>query len=100
VFFWKKTPLSNDTKALISLAKSGKSFLSDLMKTKMSEQSGTALRILDLKTNETSEFSSITRAAKAMGVTQPALSSRLNKAQGSFIVKKRYQVERVNPEKT
>jgi hypothetical protein len=35
-----------------------------------------------------------------MGVTQPALSSRLNKAQGSFIVKKRYQVERVNPEKT
>ena len=66
----------------------------------MSEESGTALRILDLETNETSEFSSITRAAKAMGVTQPPLSRRVKNTEGPFIVKKRYQVERVKPDKT
>lgn len=65
------------------------------MKAKMSEKSGTALRIIDLKTNETSVYSSITKAAKAMGVTQPPLSRRVNNRQGSFIVKKRYQVEKV-----
>ena len=61
----------------------------------MSEDTGTALRVLDLKTNETSVYTSITRAAKAMGVTQPPLSRRVKNTQGSFIVKKRYQVERV-----
>lgn len=91
---------SKETKALISLARLGKSFISDSIKTKMSEESGTALRILDLETNETSEFSSITRAAKAMGVTQPPLSRRVKNTEGPFIVKKRYQVEIVKPDKT
>jgi group I intron endonuclease len=90
---------SKETKALISLARLGKSFISDSIKTKMSEESGTALRILDLETNETSEFSSITRAAKAMGVTQPPLSRRVKNTEGPFIVKKRYQVERVEQDK-
>lgn len=91
---------SKETKALISLARLGKSFLSDSIKAKMSEESGTALRITDLNTNETSEFSSITKAAKAMNVTQPPLSRRVKNTQGSFIVKKRYLVEKVDTEKT
>jgi len=91
---------SEETKGLIARARLGKSFLSDSIKAKMSEESGTALRITDLKTNETSEFSSITKAAKAMNVTQPPLSRRVKNTQGSFIVKKRYLVEKVNSEKT
>ena len=84
-----------ETKSLICLAILGKSFLLESVKDKMSEDTGTALRVLDLKTNETSVYTSITRAAKAMGVTQPPLSRRVKNTQGSFIVKKRYQVERV-----
>lgn len=87
---------SAETKALISLARSGKSFLSESMKEKMSADSGTAVRVLDLSTNEISMYSSITRAAKAMGVTQPPLSRRLKETEGSIIVKKRFQVEKVN----
>lgn len=30
-----------------------------------------------------------------MGVTQPAISKRFNKGQGSFIMKKQYKVEKV-----
>jgi hypothetical protein len=86
---------SEETKSLIRLARLGKSFLLESVKDKMSEDTGTALRVLDLKTNETSVYTSITRAAKAMGVTQPPLSRRVKNTQGSFIVKKRYQVERV-----
>ncbi len=41
-------------------------------------------------------YPSITRAAKAMGVTCPPLSRRLKKAQGYIIVKKHFQVEKVN----
>ena len=86
---------SKETKAFISLARLGKNFLSESARDKMSESTGTALRVLDLKTNETSVYTSITRAAKAMGVTQPPLSRRVKNTQGSFIVKKRYQFERV-----
>lgn len=88
--------LSKETKTLISLARLGKSFLSESIKAKMSEKSGTALRVLDLKTNKISEFSSINKAAKAMGVTQPPLARRVKNTQGSFIVKKRYQIERLS----
>ena len=87
---------SEETKALISLARLGKSLLSESMKAKMSEESGTSLRVIDLKTNEISVYTSITKAAKAMCVTQPPLSRRVKNTQGSFIVKKRYQVEKVN----
>ena len=41
-----------EVKALISLARLGKSFLSESVKDKMSKDTGTALRVLDLKTNE------------------------------------------------
>lgn len=106
---------TEETKALISLARLGKSFLSESIKAKMSEESGTALKVLpgaarrleehplppggevlDLNTNETSVYTSITKAGKAMGVTQPALSRRVKNTQGCFIVKKRYRVEKVN----
>lgn len=86
---------SAETKALISLARLGKCFLSESIKEKMSADQGTALRVLDLSTNEISEYTSINKAAKAMGVTQPPLSNRLKQTQGSIIVKKRFVVEKV-----
>lgn len=43
---------SKETRALITLAKIGKSFLSDAVKAKMSKESGTALRVVDLETNK------------------------------------------------
>lgn len=87
---------SAETKALISLARLGKSILSESIKDKMSADSGTAIRVLDLNTKDISVYTSITKAAKAMGVTQPPLSRRLKETQGSIIVKKRFQVEKVN----
>lgn len=86
---------SKETKALISLARLGKNFLSESAREKMSESTGTALRVLDLKTNEISLYTSITRAAEAMGVTRPSLGKRVKNTQGSFLVKKRYQVEKM-----
>jgi group I intron endonuclease len=85
---------SKETRALITLAKLGKSFLSESMKTKMSVNSGTPLSVLDLKTNETSMYYSITKAAEAMGVSQAAISKRIkNMTRDPFIIKKRYKVE-------
>lgn len=86
---------SKETKALISLARLGKNFLSESARDKMSESTGTTLRVLDLKTNEISLYTSITRAAEAMGVARPSLGKRIKNTQGSFLVKKRYQVEKV-----
>jgi len=43
----------------------------------MSAERGTALKVIDLNTNETSVYTSIIKAAKAMGVTQPSLSIRV-----------------------
>lgn len=87
---------SEETKALITLARLGKSHLSESIRAKMSKESGTAVRVIDLETNEVSVYTSITRAAKAMGVTQPPLSRKVKSTHGSFIVKKRYQVEKIN----
>ena len=80
---------SEETKALISAARLGKSYLPESSKAKLSEESATAIavRVIDLETNETSVYRSIKKAANAMGVTQPPLSVRLKKTQGSFIVK-------------
>lgn len=86
---------SKEVRALITLAKLGKSILSESVKAKMSEESGTALRVIDLETNEISVYTSIKKAAEGMGVSQPAVSKRLSKSEDSFVVKKRYQVEKV-----
>lgn len=86
---------SKEVRALITLAKLGKSILSESVKAKMSQESGTALRVIDLETNEISVYTSIKKAAEGMGVSQPAVSKRLSKSEDSFVVKKRYQVEKV-----
>jgi group I intron endonuclease len=86
---------SKETKAKISLARLGKNFISESTRAKMSEYTGTALRVLDLKTNDISLYTSITRAAKAMGVTRPSLGKRLKNTQGPFLVKNRYQIEKM-----
>ena len=70
---------SKEVRALITLAKLGKSFLSESVKAKMSADSGIALKVVDLETNETSVYTSIKKAAAAMGVSQPAISKRLSK---------------------
>lgn len=87
---------SAETKALISLARLGKSFISESLKDKMSAERGISIKVLDLNTSLVSVYTSITRAAKAMGVTQPSLSKRLKETQGPIIVKKCFQVEKVN----
>lgn len=89
---------SKETRALITLAKSGKSVLSESMKSKMSVDRGTSLRVLDLITNETSVYPSITKAAEGLGVSQAAISKRFkNTNEGILIVKKRYKLEKVSP---
>ncbi len=88
--------VSEETKALIRLARLGKPHISEEAKSKMSEERGTAVRVLDLKTNETSVYTSTKKAAEAMGVAQTGVSRRLKKSPGSIIVKKRYQVEKVD----
>ena len=85
------------TEAWIALAKLEKPVLSDSMKSKMSADRGTAIKVLDLKTQETSVHTSIKKAAGVIGVSHPAISKRLSQNKDSFIVvKKRYQVEKVN----
>jgi DNA-binding Lrp family transcriptional regulator len=59
------------------------------------EKNSDARPFHDLSTNEIQEYTSINKAAKAMGVTQPPLSNRLKETQGSIIVKKRFVVEKV-----
>ena len=85
---------SKESKALISLARLGKSILSDSIKAKMSAEKGTALRFIDLETNETSVYPSITKAAQGMGVTQPPLSRRVKNTQGPFIFKNVFKLKK------
>lgn len=85
--------LGEETKAKIREARVGKSFLTEEAKSKLSKDSGTALKVVDLLTKEGFEFTSIKKAAEFMGVSQPAVSTRL-KTQDSFIIKKRYQVNK------
>ena len=84
---------SEETKAKIREKRLGKSFLSEATKARMSEDSGTGVKVLDLKTKESFEFTSITKAAEFIGVSRPALSTRF-KTKKSFVVKKRYLVEK------
>lgn len=86
--------LTQETKDLIRAARLGKYLLSEKTKTRMSEMSGIAIKVFDLKTNETSFFSSMKKAAEMLDVSQPALSFRF-KTNNSFLLKKRYQIEKV-----
>lgn len=67
--------------------------MSEAAKAKLSKDNGKAVKVLDLITKERFEFTSIKKAAEFMKVSTPAVSTRL-KTQNSFIIKKRYQVEK------
>jgi group I intron endonuclease len=68
---------SEETKAQIRAARLGKSYLSESTKARMSEERGiAAIRVIDLETNETSVYTSLKKAAEAMGITRPLLSMR------------------------
>jgi len=95
--------LSDKTKAEMSAAKKGKNnplfgkTHSEKTKNKMSEALGTAVQVLDLETNETSTFSSITKAAKSIGVDHGLLTYRLKKLKETscFVFKGRYKIEKL-----
>jgi hypothetical protein len=55
---------------------------------------GTSLEVLDLETNATSTFASISKAAEALGISKQALSKRF-KTTNSFVLKGRYQIEKI-----
>jgi group I intron endonuclease len=70
---------SEETKAKLSEAKIGNKHSlgrvqSEETRNKISEIRGTAIKVLDLETNETSIFPSMNKAAKKVGVTHVALS--------------------------
>lgn len=93
---------SEETKVKMSEAKKGQKYFlgkthSEETKNKMSEARGTGIKVLDLETNEVSIFSSMKKAAEALGVTHPALSKRFGGTTNSFILKGRYQIEKVKP---
>jgi len=96
----KGKTLTEESKKKISVAMFGnKKFLgkthSEVSKAKISEARGTTVKVLDLNTNETSIFSSMNKAAKALGVTQPALSKRFVGTTDSFVLKGRYQITKI-----
>jgi len=93
---------SEETKGKISEALRGNKhslgrIQSEETRSKISEILGTAIKVLDLETNETFIFPSMNKAAKKAGVTHVALSKRFNGTSDSFIVGGRYQIERVKP---
>jgi group I intron endonuclease len=95
--------LSDKTKAKLSEIKKGENnplfgkTHSEETKNKMSEALGTAIKVLDLETNETSTFSSITKAAKSIGVDHGLLTYRFKKINKTscFVFKGRYQIEKL-----
>lgn len=94
-----RTP-SEETKAKFSEAKRGNTYClgraqSEETRSKISEARGIAIKVLDLETNETFIFPSMNKAAKKIGVTHVALSKRFNGTSNSFVVKGRYQIEKV-----
>lgn len=93
---------SEETKGKMSLAKKGKKprlgkIHSEETKNKISEARGTMVKVLDLETNETSTFSSITKAAKSIGVDHGLLTYRFKKINKTscFVFKGRYQIEKL-----
>lgn len=55
---------------------------------------GISVKVLDIDTNETKTYSSINKAAEALDVSQQRLSYHFQKT-NSFILKGRYQIEKV-----
>lgn len=84
---------SEETKSKISEARKGQKILEET-KAKMSAKKGTLVKVLDFETNETITYSSINKAAKALGVSQQRLSYHFQET-NSFILKDRYQLDKL-----
>lgn len=65
---------------------------SEETKGKMSAALGTPIKVMDIETNETKTYSSIRKAAEALGVTHNALSYHF-KNTSCFCFKGRYQIK-------
>lgn len=90
---------TEETKAKMSLSKKDKKprlgkTHSEETKKQISEARATTIKVLDLETKETSTFSSMKKAAEALGVTHPALSKRFNGTTNSFVLRGRNQIEK------
>jgi len=88
--------LSEETKNKISAANKGenhhmfgKTPPADIVK----NLAGVAIEVLDLETNETTIYSSMKKAAKAIGVSSPVISGRIRKMD-CFVIKGRYQIKK------
>lgn len=90
----KGKTVSEETKAKISASKKGKT-LSEEIKAKMSVAKGTVVEVLNKDNNEKQTYSSISKAAEALGVSQQRLCYHFKKT-NSFILKSCYQIEKVN----
>ncbi len=88
---------SDETRVKISLAKKGNTkkgnTLSAETLAKLSQAKGSAVKVLDQKTNVSTNYTSIRKAAEALGETHKALSYHFEKT-NSFIFKGRYQIEK------
>lgn len=88
---------SDETRVKLSEAKKGKTkkgkTLSAETLAKISQAKGSAIKVLDQKTNVSTNYASIRKAAEALGVTHKALSYHFKKT-NSFIFKGRYQIEK------
>lgn len=93
---------SEETKKSISMAKLGKNYTDKKGENNpmygkihsdetIAKLGGVAIEVLDLETNITTSYSSIKKAAKAIGVSSPTISERIKKM-NCFVIKGRYQI--------
>lgn len=98
------TSLSEETKKKISMAKMGKNYTDKKGEKNpfygkihsdetIAKLGGVAIEVLDLETNIITIYSSTGKAAKAVGVSRPAISGRIKKTD-CFILKGRYQIKK------
>ena len=87
---------SKETKALISLSRLGKSFLSEEVKNRLSKDSGTAVKVITLTTNETTVYNSLRQTAEALSTDLKSLryNENIQKERGINVpFKKQYVVK-------
>lgn len=96
--------LSEETKKKISMAKMGKNYTDKKGENNpmfgkihsdetIAKLGGVVIEVLDLETNITTIYSSIKKAAKAVGVSSPAISARIKKT-NCFVIKGCYQIKK------
>ena len=67
----------------------------DESRLKISKSNGTAIEVLDLQTEERSNYLSMIKAAEALGCSAAALSKGLKKS-NPFVLKERFQIKKIN----